>query len=171
MTVSVNHSKLYILALIAVPTVVQFEFNPYEHFGCFDKDSDQFGNINTGIFSGSLTLRKCREICKRDSATYFGVSNGNKCVCFLTHILRSTSSVPTLTLSCSGENAKRCEGDDSQYCGTDDAYLIYSVCPSGSYGGNCDQVILIYQGVHCYTKVCSLHLDDSPSKSRDNRMH
>ena len=31
--------------------------------------------------------------------------------------------------------------------------------------------ILIYQGVHCCTKVCNLHLDDSPSKSRDNRMH
>ena len=32
-------------------------------------------------------------------------------------------------------------------------------------------LILIYQGVHCCTKVCNLHLDDSPSKSRDNRMH
>ena len=31
--------------------------------------------------------------------------------------------------------------------------------------------ILIYQGVHCCTKACNLHLDDSPSKSRDNRMH
>ena len=31
--------------------------------------------------------------------------------------------------------------------------------------------ILIYQGVHCCTKVCNLHLDDSLSKSRDNRMH
>ena len=31
--------------------------------------------------------------------------------------------------------------------------------------------ILIYQGVYCCTKVCNLHLDDSPSKSRDNRMH
>ena len=31
--------------------------------------------------------------------------------------------------------------------------------------------ILIYQGVHCCTKVCNLHLDDSPSKSRDNQMH
>ena len=31
--------------------------------------------------------------------------------------------------------------------------------------------ILIYQGVYCCTKVCNLHLDDSLSKSRDNRMH
>ena len=31
--------------------------------------------------------------------------------------------------------------------------------------------MLIYQGVHCCTNVCNLHLDDSPSKSRDNRMH
>ena len=31
--------------------------------------------------------------------------------------------------------------------------------------------ILIYQGVYCCTKVCNLHLDDSFSKSRDNRMH
>ena len=31
--------------------------------------------------------------------------------------------------------------------------------------------ILIYQGVYCCTKVCNLHLDDSPSKSCDNRMH
>ena len=30
-------------------------------------------------------------------------------------------------------------------------------------------VILIYQGVHCCTKVCNLHLDASPSKSRDNQ--
>ena len=33
------------------------------------------------------------------------------------------------------------------------------------------QSILIYQGVHCCTKVCNLQLDASPSKSRDNRMH
>ena len=33
------------------------------------------------------------------------------------------------------------------------------------------QCILIYQGVYCCTKVCNLHLDDSLSKSRDNRMH
>ena len=31
--------------------------------------------------------------------------------------------------------------------------------------------ILIYQGVYCCTKVCNLHLDDSLSKSPDNRMH
>ena len=31
--------------------------------------------------------------------------------------------------------------------------------------------ILIYQGVHCCTKVCNLQLDSNPSKSRDNRMH
>ena len=55
----------------------------------------------------------------------------------MTGILRSTSSVPQLTLSSYSENAKRCEGDESQYryCGADDAYLIYSVCPPGSYGG------------------------------------
>ena len=35
----------------------------------------------------------------------------------------------------------------------------------------CPWPILIYQGVHCCTKVCNLHLDDSSSKSRDNRMH
>ena len=31
--------------------------------------------------------------------------------------------------------------------------------------------IWIYQGFHCCTKVCNLHLDVSSSKSRDNWMH
>ena len=131
---------LYILAVIDVPTKAQFDFNPYELFGCFDKDSAQFGPINIVTFSGSLTLPKCRESCAGNSATYFGVSEGDKCWCFPTAILRSTTSEPTLTLSCYDENAKRCKGDDSQYCGADDTYLIYSVCPPGSYGENCDQV-------------------------------
>ena len=38
------------------------------------------------------------------------------------------------------------------------------------YSTLCPEGILIYQGVHCCTKVYNLHLDDSPSKS-DNRMH
>ena len=130
----------YTLALIAIPTVAQFEFNPYELFGCFDKDSNQFASIDTGVFVGRLTLQTCRESCKSRKATYFGVSEGNRCWCFRSVILRSPTSVPQLTFSCYGENAKRCEGDEHQYCGADDAYLIYSVCPPGSYGENCDQV-------------------------------
>ena len=136
---SVNLWKLYILALIAVPTVAQFEFNPYELFGCIDKASDKLVTVNRGVFSGPLTLQKCRDSCARTSATYFGISEGDTCRCFLSAILRTTTSVPPLTLSCYGENAKRCEGDENQYCGADDAYLIYSVCPPGSYGENCDQ--------------------------------
>ena len=124
----------YTLALIAIPTVAQFEFNPYKRFGCFDKDSNQFASIDTGVFVGRLTLQTCRESCKSRKATYFGVSEGSRCWCFRSVILRSPTSVPQLTLSCYGENAIRCEGDKSQYCGADDAYLIYSVCPPGSYG-------------------------------------
>ena len=33
------------------------------------------------------------------------------------------------------------------------------------YGDNIHFNILIYQGIHCYTKVCNLHLDVSSSKS------
>ena len=51
---------LYTLAVIAVPTLAQFDFNPYELFGCFDKDSDQFASIDTGVFIGQLTLQKMR---------------------------------------------------------------------------------------------------------------
>ena len=35
----------------------------------------------------------------------------------------------------------------------------------------CTVCILIYQGVHCCIKVCNIHPDISPPKSRDNRMH
>ena len=47
-------------------------------------------------------------------------------------------------------------------------------CKSLQMSGCCNIYvlpILIYQGVYCCTKVCNLHLDDSFSKSRDNRMH
>ena len=135
----INLWILYILAVIAAPTVAQFEFKPYELFGCFDKDSNQFASIDTGVFIGQLTLQKCGESCAGQSATYFGVSEGDKCWCFPMAILISSSSVPPLTLSCYSENAKRCEGDENQYCGADDAYLIYSVCPPGSYGINCEE--------------------------------
>ena len=80
----VNLWKLYISALIAIPTVAQFDFHPYELFGCFDRNSAQLGPINTVTFSGSLTLGKC-ESCAGNSATYFGVSEGDKCWCFMSH--------------------------------------------------------------------------------------
>ena len=159
--VCTNLWLLYILALIAVPTFSQFDFNPSEPFGCFYKVSDQFGAINTGTFSGQLTLQKCRESCAGQYATYFGVSEGNKCWCFMRSILKSTGSVPPLTLSCYDENAKRCEGDESQYCGAEDAYLIYSVCPPGSYGENCDHECscssnwnLCTLGGSCWNQLC-----------------
>ena len=145
---------LYILAVIAVPTMAQFDFNPYELFGCFDKDSDQFGAINTGTFSGSLTLKKCRESCTGNYATYFGVSEGDKCWCFMTGILKTPHTVPPLTLSCYGENAKRCKGNESQYCGADDSYLIYSVCPRGSYGINCEELCTCNLNLCTFEGIC-----------------
>ena len=158
---SIHLWKLYILALIAVPTVAQFEFNPYELFGCFDKASDKLATVNRGVFSGPLTLQKCRDSCARISATYFGISEGDTCWCFLSAILRTITSVPPLTLSCYGENAKRCEGDENQYCGADDAYLVYSVCAPGTHGENCDQVCscpysqnLCRFGVSCDARLC-----------------
>ena len=158
---SVNLWRLYILALIAVPTVAQFEFNPYELFGCFEKASDKLVAVNRGVFSGPLTLQKCRDSCARISATYFGISEGDTCRCIPSAILRTTTSVPPLTLSCYGENAKRCEGDENQYCGADDAYLIYSVCPPGTHGENCDQACrcaysqnLCRFGASCDARLC-----------------
>ena len=55
--------------------------------------------------------------------------------------------------------------DDVTSCSSLNSLNCVDFCPSPGVP------ILIYQGVHCCTKVCNLHLDDSPSKSRDNRKH
>lgn len=104
-----------------------------QHIGCF-YENGATGNkaVMEVPRNGSVTVKNCLDFCRNTTSTYARLLNETYCDCvdenygIKNESLCNETCVDFSDLSCTGRSDVR-------------AYIVYTVCPNGTYGLGCDQ--------------------------------